>query len=678
MADNKRICGLFGVVLGLILTVTLVWFASPEPVRASPGLQCVNETGTHCDPACDECHAIVQKAVDHALSGDEIRIAGGAYTQPIGTLAHIEKELWITGGYDPTCTDHDPELHETVLDAQGLATAVEIVDAGDVGLMHLTIVGGDGTGNCGDTGCGGGIYVENSTLHLGHSLLTQNVANTGTGEGRGGGLYATGSAVEVWESQIVSNTAQINPAGDKGYGGGIYVEYGAASLHNNLVLDNLACVPDNGYGGGIYLGYLTHADVLTNVLEANRSNPTTSFYGSYGGGLYVRNSDAVSVAGNTVLGNFTNSSGGGIGIRSSQVHVTRNRIMGNNSTGGGGIKVEGPDVVTLTNNLIVQNVVDYKGGGLYASHNASTGARVVLVNNTIADNALSAIATRDYATLTMTNNVLTGHELGIDETDPLSSTVSADTNLFLNEVDPIVGANPIEEDPLYGPDYHLLSGSPALDAGLPVPWLTVDLDGDPRPQNEVWDVGAYEGPWKWPVFLPLVLRNYAAPLTPIFDDDFDDGTLAGWTANQGTWTNPGDHMRGEYALGNAWNVRTSTGSDVVYEGTVNLMSGNAAGLTFRSSADGTSSYDVILDAHDNVFKLSKRQPYTVLQSHSMTVQHNHSYKIKVMANGNTLDAYLDGVKLLTATDGTYSTGHLGVVLFQATAKYDDLVAWELP
>ncbi len=65
-------------------------------------------------------------------------------------------------------------------------------------------------------------------------------------------------------------------------------------------------------------------------------------------------------------------------------------------------------------------------------------------------------------------------------------------------------------------------------------------------------------------------------------------------------------MRGEYALGNAWNMRSETGSDVVYEGTVNLLSGNAVGLTFRSSADGTSSYDVILDAVDGAFKLSKR------------------------------------------------------------------------
>jgi len=178
------------------------------------------------------------------------------------------------------------------------------------------------------------------------------------------------------------------------------------------------------------------------------------------------------------------------------------------------------------------------------------------------------------------------------------------------------------------------------------------------------------------LYLPLIVKVHPLPL--IFSDDFDHGTLAGWTPNRGTWTNPGTHMRGEYVLGNAWNMRPETGSDIVYEGTLNLLSGNAVGLVFRSSADGTSSYDVILDAVDGVFKISKRPPYQVLASYSMTVQRNHPYRVKVVANGNTIEAYLDDVKRLTATDSTYSDGHLGVMLFEATATYDDLVAWKLP
>jgi len=181
-------------------------------------------------------------------------------------------------------------------------------------------------------------------------------------------------------------------------------------------------------------------------------------------------------------------------------------------------------------------------------------------------------------------------------------------------------------------------------------------------------------PWEY-VYLPLVVKNY--PLI-IFSDDFEDGTLTGWTSNNGTWTNPGTYMRGEYTLGNGWNIHSSTGGNIVYQGTVNLLSGNAVGLVFRSSADGTSSYDVILDAVDGAFKISERPPYQVLDSYSMTVERNHPYTIKVVADGSTIEAYLDGVKRLTVTDGTYSSGQLGVILFQSTATYDDLQAWETP
>ncbi len=178
------------------------------------------------------------------------------------------------------------------------------------------------------------------------------------------------------------------------------------------------------------------------------------------------------------------------------------------------------------------------------------------------------------------------------------------------------------------------------------------------------------------IYLPLILRNH--PFRLIFADDFEGGTLVGWTPNRGTWTNPGSYMRGQYAAGNAWNMRGEQGNNFVYEGTVKLLSGNAVGLTFRSSADGTSSYDVILDAVDGVFKISKRPPYQVLASYSMNVQRNRAYRVKVVVRGNKIEAYLDGVKRLTAVDNTYASGFFGVMLFRATAAYDDLEAWALP
>jgi hypothetical protein len=73
--------------------------------------------------------------------------------------------------------------------------------------------------------------------------------------------------------------------------------------------------------------------------------------------------------------------------------------------------------------------------------------------------------------------------------------------------DPITGSNAIRQAPRLTADYHPGLGSPAVDSGLVIPWLTVDLDGEPRPQGSGYDIGAFEGAEPWRVFLPVVLHR---------------------------------------------------------------------------------------------------------------------------------------------------------------------------
>jgi hypothetical protein len=161
----------------------------------------------------------------------------------------------------------------------------------------------------------------------------------------------------------------------------------------------------------------------------------------------------------------------------------------------------------------------------------------------------------------------------------------------------------------------------------------------------------------------------------VFSDNLDDGALNAWTPNKGTWSNPSTFMRGIYGDGDAWNIKNVTGDDFAYEAKLNLVSGTAAALVFRSSADGTSSYDVMLDAEAGVFKIARRSPtYTILASTPMTVQRNHVYKVKVVTKGNLIEAYLDDAKLLSATDSTFSSGHFGVLVYRGRAEFDDLSA----
>jgi hypothetical protein len=54
----------------------------------------------------------------------------------------------------------------------------------------------------------------------------------------------------------------------------------------------------------------------------------------------------------------------------------------------------------------------------------------------------------------------------------------------------------VSTDPLFvnpnGLDFHLNSGSPAIDTGLSLPQVLNDFDGVSRPQGSGYDIGAFE------------------------------------------------------------------------------------------------------------------------------------------------------------------------------------------
>ncbi|HEY77095.1 MAG TPA: hypothetical protein G4O00_13135 [Thermoflexia bacterium] len=475
--------------------------------------------GNDCTNPGSPC-ATIQHAIDTALYGDRIYIAGGTYTGTAGTVAVITKELTLVGGYAPDFAHLDPSAFPTVLDAQWGGSVVSITWASDVQLMYLTLTHGDGSGNCGSNiGCGGGIYISRTNeVQIWECVITDNVANrSGNVAGWGGGLYAYKSGVMVWGSQIVSNVANISPSTtEPSGGGGIYVNYGDVALEGNDIRYNVgSAAGGDGDGGGVYLDAVTSCDVVGNSIYGNKG--ATASYGGNGGGLSVRFAADCYVAGNRIENNQAHSSqagfGGGVYILHSEVYLARNHII-SNSTGsggwvrpGGGVFIGSNQPVTLTNNLIARNDGGTYGGGLNVSSSSPGTGQVLLVNNTFADNGETGIVAEWYATLVMTNNIIAGHTTGITTGWPSTVTLVADRNLFWNTNDPITGTDGLVADPLLDADYRLQIGSPAIDAGLTVAWLTEDLDGVPRPQGDGYDIGAFEKRM-WRIYLPLVLRAF--------------------------------------------------------------------------------------------------------------------------------------------------------------------------
>jgi outer membrane protein assembly factor BamB len=205
----------------------------------------------------------------------------------------------------------------------------------------------------------------------------------------------------------------------------------------------------------------------------------TSAYGN--GGIW--GSGAAPTIKNCIIINNTALSGGG-GIRGCNGVITNCIIIGNSTavgSGGGLATCNGP----VVNCVIAQNTTAGSGGALYDCDG-------LITNCTIADNT----AARDGGGLfrcsaSITNCIVWGNQPNqlVSSSQPHYSCIEGisgaydNINLFPGFVDPNSG------------DYHLLWGSPCIDAGDPnfvADTNQVDIDAQPRIINSRVDIGADE------------------------------------------------------------------------------------------------------------------------------------------------------------------------------------------
>jgi parallel beta-helix repeat protein len=315
----------------------------------------------------------------------------------------------------------------------------------------------------------------------------------------------------MWDSYIGTNIASagVSTAGE---GGGAYIRGGVVSIIDTQFVQNLSQPNHEGYGGGAHLLFVTQGEILSSTFRENHASQSTGFTSAYGGGLLLQNVSGSTVANNTFEGNTAiHSAGGGVYVVASQAHLDRNVIRNNQSDGTGGVAIYEDSVVTLTNNLIATNCspcVTWKGTGVSVGNGLAPVPRAILVNNTIVGNGKMGINLWSHATGTLTNNIIVAHTWGITEVAPTAIAIQATRNLLWNTNDPIIGTDAIQQEPKLGFTYAPREGSPALNQGVTVPWVTTDLDGKPRPEpgGTTYDIGAYEGV-RWGVGLPLVARD---------------------------------------------------------------------------------------------------------------------------------------------------------------------------
>jgi hypothetical protein len=256
--------------------------------------------------------------------------------------------------------------------------------------------------------------------------------------------------------------------------------------------------------------------VQDNQILSNRA--TNSLDVGVGGGLYAYTS-TLRIAGNIISGNSLTDGalglGGGLYLHESLVTVDGNAIVGNQADAasdgrGGGVRLAFCPAFTLTNNIIAGNQAATYASGVGVAESAGWIGYNTVADNTGGDGSGVRVWLSSDAKLY--GNIISGQAVGILNGDWPASTVAAEYTLFeANTNDYTAGVtsvSPIPGPALLQPDYHIAFGSGAINRVPPLSWVTVDIDGDPRPTSVWSDAGADERD-DVPLlscYLPLVLR----------------------------------------------------------------------------------------------------------------------------------------------------------------------------
>ena len=241
----------------------------------------------------------------------------------------------------------------------------------------LSVTGGD---------AGGGIFVNGwaHNLEIANNRVYGNAGSYHGGirvgvpylEGLTSGDLGFNTNVHIHHNSVTNNGTVEATKGDSGAGGGVSMCSGTDNylLNYNFICGNFASTDGGGIG---HIGVSDNGVIANNQILFNQSYAQSNVV--HGGGIAVEGETPV---------------GAGLSLGSGNVTIDSNLIQGNfaESGSGAGIRLEsvnGAEInsglvyrVSVTNNMIVNNVAGLAGGGISLADTLAA----TIVNNTIADN----------------------------------------------------------------------------------------------------------------------------------------------------------------------------------------------------------------------------------------------------------------------------------------------------
>ncbi|MBN2269725.1 MAG: hypothetical protein JXN61_03870 [Sedimentisphaerales bacterium] len=421
----------------------------------------------------------LQDALASASNGNRVRVAAGVYAPDSGAAVtpgdraatfQLIDGVSVKGGFagfgEPSPKLRDVIAYESILsgdlatdDGAGFENNAENsyhVVTGS-GTNSTTVLDGFtiSGGNAESLGGGGMLNISGGPTVTDCKFSANSAA-------KGGGMYNEQAYPTITGASFIENRAFLNSATDDLGGGGMYNRRSSPVLEDCLFAGNsvAASTGDGGDGGAIFCDQssptLVNCVILANTARRSGGGIASLWGGTAVGGLLVNclfNANSAGVK------------GGGLDILDDTVGLTNCTFSANSATSGGGIYAE--DAEALLVNCILYGNTD-NGGNVENAQIRTAGGSLAI----------------DYSCVEGWSGALGG-------------TGNIGSNPHFEDADGADNIAGTEDD-----DLRISAGSLCIDAGsnaaLP-PFVTTDLDGNPRIIRDVVDMGAYEfaGMLKW-------------------------------------------------------------------------------------------------------------------------------------------------------------------------------------